>query len=354
MPNTQSLSTTRREAYAASCTAVNENCIFGQRLVVRLDPTIGLRQSRRATAMAGKFTFDRRCEFDFIVVSPAGSPDAALAIAGSRAGALGVLNLEFANDHAAALAQLARLSQLGRGRWGALIDEEELLAAVLGARPRGLETIVLSNVCADRMSRLVRLVHRARLRAYVVATRLEDALAAQAARADVVIAKGYEAGGWVGDEGSFVLVQRLLAGVRTPVCVQGGIGLHTVAAAYVAGACGAVLDAQLLLARESPLPDDVRSRIAAMDGSETTILGSELGAPLRVYSRPDLPGVEELRAAEMAADDPEVWRAAARQLVGWRTRLRTAARACTARTRSPKALPSRNRTGRGTRSCRVR
>ncbi len=35
-------------------------------------------------------------DFDFIVLTPAGVPDPSLAIAGSRAGAIGVLNLEFA------------------------------------------------------------------------------------------------------------------------------------------------------------------------------------------------------------------------------------------------------------------
>ena len=37
-------------------------------------------------------------DFDWIVLAPAGAPDARLPIAGSRAGAIGVLNLEFADD----------------------------------------------------------------------------------------------------------------------------------------------------------------------------------------------------------------------------------------------------------------
>ena len=116
------------------------------------------------------------------------------------------------------------------------------------------------------------------LRAYAVATNLEQAQAAEAAGADALIAKGHEAGGWVGEESAFVLLQRLLRAASIPVWVAGGIGLHTVAAPYVAGAAGAVLDSQLLLARESPLPEAVRTRIAAMDGSETAVLGAGLGS----------------------------------------------------------------------------
>src|SRR2546421_12636374 len=41
--------------------------------------------------------------FEWIVLSPPGAPDVALPIAGSRAGAIGTVNLEFANANEAAL-----------------------------------------------------------------------------------------------------------------------------------------------------------------------------------------------------------------------------------------------------------
>ena len=155
----------------------------------------------------------------------------------------------------------------------------------------------------------------ARLRVYAVATNLEQAQAAEAAGADALIAKGHEAGGWIGEEGAFVLLQRLLRAASIPVWIAGGIGLHSVAAPYVAGAAGAVLDSQLLLARESPLPEAVRTRIAAMDGSETTVLGAGIGMPLRVYNRPDLPALEALRRSESGPAD--AWTAEVGQRVGW-------------------------------------
>jgi acyl transferase domain-containing protein/NAD(P)H-dependent flavin oxidoreductase YrpB (nitropropane dioxygenase family)/NAD(P)-dependent dehydrogenase (short-subunit alcohol dehydrogenase family) len=244
--------------------------------------------------------------FDFAVVSPAGPPDAAVAIAGSRAGAFGVLNLELAVDRGAALEEMDRLARHGRGRWGALLDDGELLAELLSAKPDGLHAVLLSGTTAERLAGAIRSLWRADVRAYVVATSLEEALAAEAAGADGVIAKGHEAGGRVGEEGSFVLLQRILAAVSLPVWAAGGIGRHTAAAAYVAGAAGAVLQDQLLLARESPLDDDARARIAAMDGSETTVVeAAALGASLRVYSRPDRDGAAELRRAIAAGED---WR----------------------------------------------
>jgi NAD(P)H-dependent flavin oxidoreductase YrpB (nitropropane dioxygenase family) len=162
-------------------------------------------------------------------------------------------------------------------------------------------------------------------RVLVVVSSLAAARAADAAGADGLIAKGHEAGGWVGEETAFVLVQRLRQHVGLPVWVQGGIGRHTVAACYVAGAAGAVLDNQLLLTRESPLLDDARSRVAAMDGSETISLGAVFGAAFRAYARPDLPTVRELRRLETSlrvsdqtADEKRRnWRAALRERVGW-------------------------------------
>ncbi len=258
--------------------------------------------------------------FEFIVSCPTGSPDAAVPIAGSRAGALGLVSLEFARDLDLGLTQLRRLCTLGHGRCGALVDGQETLEPVLGAALDGLDTIVLANAPLGQLNRLVELVHGAGLRAHVVTTSLEAALAAEAAHADGVIAKGHEAGGWIGEEGSFVLSQRLLATLRTPVFVHGGVGLHTVAAAYVSGAAGAVLDAQLLLARESPLPESLRATLTGFDGSETATLGAELGAPFRAHSRPGLRGVELLRDAERelasSAASRDSWRAAVKAHVG--------------------------------------
>ncbi len=251
--------------------------------------------------------------FEFIVMCPTGSPDAAVPIAGSRAGALGVVNLELAVDLDAGLAQLRRLCALGHGRCGALLDGQDTLEVVIDASLQGLDTVMLANTPVEELSRLVKLAHGAQLRACVVATRLDEALAAQAAGADGVIAKGHEAGGWIGEEGSFVLSQRLLATLATPVFIHGGIGLHTVAAAYVSGAAGAVLDAQLLLARESPLPDGLRRTLSGIDGSETATLGTSLGAPFRAYSRPGLRSLESLSSAEQelepSAEARDAWRA---------------------------------------------
>lgn len=148
---------------------------------------------------------------------------------------------------------------------------------------------------------------------------------AEEAQADGVIARGLEAGGWVGDVTTFILLQQLLTRTRLPVWAHGGIGLHSAAACRAGGAAGVVLDLQLALTRESALPSAAKAALGRMDGSETVCLGEELGQPFRVFARPGMPAVEDLkRLAERLRDDPRPleervpeWQAAIRERVGW-------------------------------------
>ncbi|HET7767695.1 MAG TPA: nitronate monooxygenase, partial [Chloroflexota bacterium] len=231
----------------------------------------------------------------FAVLTPAGPPDPALAIAAGRSGALGVLSLEFAPERESALAALESLSHHARVPFAALIDaaDDELFTAVLAQSVSGLATVMLSAAGGApdhaRLERQIAQIHAGGRTAYVVATTLEAALAADSAGADAIVAKGNEAAGWVGEETAFVLLQRLRRHVGRPVWVHGGVGRHTIAACRVAGAAGVMLDSQVLLLRESPLPAALKERIAAMDGSETADLGGAAGARFRAYARPDLP-----------------------------------------------------------------
>ncbi len=143
--------------------------------------------------------------FELIVMCPLGSPGAAVPIAGSRAGELGVLNLAFAREPQAALRELRRLCELGRGDCGVLVEEDQLLEAVLASEGGRLQAVLLAGAAAQDdgaggLSGRVARVGEAGARAIVVAASLREALAAQEAGADAVIAKGQEAGGWIGDE----------------------------------------------------------------------------------------------------------------------------------------------------------
>ena len=263
--------------------------------------------------------------FEFIVMCPLGSPRAAVPIAGSRAGGLGVVSLAFAEDLEDGLAQLSELCGLGRGHCGVLVEQDHVLEAALAREGERLEAVLLGGQAASgggsggELARRVARVSESGSRTIVIAAKLEDALAAQEAGADAVIAKGQEAGGWVGETGAFVLSQQLVGALTVPVFVHGGIGLRTVAAARACGAAGVVLDAQLLLSRESPAPSELRTALAGADGSETATVGADLGAPFQAYCRPGLDALQALRRAErdlaLADGGADSWRTTVRHAV---------------------------------------
>ncbi|WP_420803297.1 SDR family NAD(P)-dependent oxidoreductase [Streptomyces spiramyceticus] len=199
--------------------------------------------------------------------------------AAQRAGALGLLDLGRDPDRArTALAALR-----GRGPYGVRVPAGCPLTP--DELPDAVDTVLLAEEWWRTGTGEWAADGRRRLWAEVVSP--AEAVAAVAAGATGLVARGHEAGGRVGELTTFVLLQRLLADrqLDVPVFAAGGIGPHTAAAAVAGGAAGVVLDAQLALTTEgaAELPAAVAAAIRAMDGSETTVVAGH-----RVYTRPDL------------------------------------------------------------------
>jgi acyl transferase domain-containing protein/NADP-dependent 3-hydroxy acid dehydrogenase YdfG len=269
-----------------------------------------------------------------VAISPFEEPSGRLVVAAIRAGGVGILDLgRDAKRAYAALADVRRWTA-GPGRdvqigvripAGCPISPAQLEAALdlLGASPAAtgagaglvagtgagaglvagtgagadtgrltVDTIVLSGQAPWTAGQAA----TGGRRVVVEITSPDEAVSAVAAGADALIARGSEGGGRVGEQSSFMLLQALIADDRVdlPIWVAGGIGMHSAAAAVAGGAAAVVLDAQLALVSELELSADVSAAIAAMDGSETRVIGGH-----RVYVRPDLP------IASLADDDPE-------------------------------------------------
>ncbi|UCH72786.1 MAG: acyltransferase domain-containing protein, partial [Rhodospirillales bacterium] len=234
----------------------------------------------------------RRGNFRVFGVTLANHVQPSMAIAASRAGHTGILDLEFADLSAAdthnALAELARG---GRGSWGLKLRASAAPALFASAGPDcsaiGCAIFVLDDVAqlAAAVRALKELSPRAEAFAELHDADLLDAV--QAAAVDGIVAKGHEAGGWVGDETCFLLTQRLATATSLPVIAHGGVGMNTAAAYQVAGAAGVLLDWQLALFEEAMAPPALARIIAQMDGSETRCLGSDLDLACRVFWRAD-------------------------------------------------------------------
>jgi acyl transferase domain-containing protein/NAD(P)H-dependent flavin oxidoreductase YrpB (nitropropane dioxygenase family) len=268
-------------------------------------------------------------ELQMIVLTPPGLGDPSIAVAATRAGGVGVLDLEYVQDREAALGGIRELGKYARNDAGIKLSshDPDFLAEVLSMLPPRLRLVILASASPSlpELPELIHRLHGKNLEVVLEATRLDQALAGQSAGVDGIIAKGHESGGRIGEETCFILLQRFTTELSLPVWAQGGVSLHTAAACFASGAAGVVLDAQLALARESPLGEAVRARIERMDGSETVSLGDGLGQAYRMYFRPGCAAVDELRRAEaMLAEDDRPrsaieasWRETVVQRIGW-------------------------------------
>ena len=223
-----------------------------------------------------------------IGITPFHQPDAGLAAAVCRAGALGVLDLGTGDGRSRE--ELSRLRRSTPEPFGIRIGHDcrlspDDLHRLDGNAPH---TVVLGTDTTDRVAPAL----DAGYRVLAEVTDLEQALHAIRAGVHGLIARGAESGGSVGELSSFVLLQQLLSapGIEVPVWACGGIGLRTAVAAVAGGAAGVVLDSQLALLAESAAPGDAAASVRSMDGSETSVVDGR-----RVLVRRSLRGdAEEL------------------------------------------------------------
>ncbi len=177
-------------------------------------------------------------------------------------------------------------------------DGLSLLEPYLAGNATGIRKLIVCDADAQRISDDVRMLKARGIGVLIQVTCVEQAIAAEQAGADGIVVKGNECGGRVGEETSFILLQRVASEVRIPIWVRGGVGLHSAAACLVGGAAGVVLDWQLALCEESDIPEDVKSRILRMDGSETAILGQGCALRYRAFTRAGETAFTELKQLE--------------------------------------------------------
>lgn len=143
---------------------------------------------------------------------------------------------------------------------------------------------------------------------FACATTLDEALAAQAAGADAIVAQGIEAGGHRGtfqpedaeriNVGLFALIPRFVDGLRVPVIATGGIADgRGVAAALALGASAVQIGTALLRASETGIPREWSADLhdLAPESTVTTRaysgrLGRAAPTPyLQAWTDPDAP-----------------------------------------------------------------
>ncbi len=228
-------------------------------------------------------------EFLKLVYTPMGLRDVTLAIAACRAGGVGVVNAELEADSGLILNELDLVSRKVTSGYGLKLDavDEALATGLREYAQKGLGWLILDASIVPKCDKLIRDLRRAGVKvlAEVKTPRWPGQALDQSI--DGVVVKGNEAGGFVGEDSSFILLQKWRKLTRLPLYMHGGLTPHVAAACNAAGMAGGVLDSQLLLLNESRLPEAVRTLLGNLAGSETVTVGDgEKGEYFRLLIRP--------------------------------------------------------------------
>ncbi len=206
-----------------------------------------------------------------VVCAPmAGPGDGALAAAVSAAGGLGMVGVGAARSpdwvrEQAAVAAEGGAYGVGLMAWALEVDDAQL-DAVLEIRP------ALVSVSFGRFEPFVARLREAGIRVTTQAGTVEEALRAEAAGVDLLVARGGEGGGHGRNEvGTLPLLQAVLDRVSVPVLAAGGIGTaRGLAAVLAAGAAGAWVGTAFLTAHEAGTSAAARRRLIDADVDATS------------------------------------------------------------------------------------
>ncbi len=243
-----------------------------------------------------------------LTLSPGGCHGERATLAGSRAGALGLLDLGLDTDSSASGRAIGRVSGwLKANEFGVRIAPAWLTNGFLTDAPANLSTAVVAGRDETDWHAVRAVIASAGRRPVAEVTDRAMACAAVAAEIENLVVVGNEAGGFVGEEPAFILLQAVLAQVPAScrVWVRGGIGLSTAAGCLAAGAAGVVLDGALWLARESDLPSLTKDRISSWDGVETTVVSVRPGLAFRGFASPGSALLQRLREIDVQNGDRE-------------------------------------------------
>ena len=232
---------------------------------------------------------------DFLVVAanPGHILNANIAIAACRANGVGMIDIGYNRQGLEdALLRLQHLAKRGKTAIRIALHQDD---HALPDFPYPFDFLVLATTDLSKAALILKEARTYASKVFLEVTTLEESLFAESKGFDGVLAKGHEAGGFVGTASSLILAQSLSLKLNIPFWLEGGISPNTAAAARVAGAAGVVFREALWGLAESPFSDEEKERWCALDGSQTALLG-EKGHYFRAFSHA---GTETLETIEM-------------------------------------------------------
>ncbi len=149
--------------------------------------------------------------------------------------------------------------------------EDDCFAAALAERPAAI--VIAWPRPEQDLSHYIGRAQAAGCKTMVMVGGVPEAVRANEAGADIIIAQGTEGGGHVGWMATMALVPMVVDAVgSTPVVAAGGIADgRGLAAALALGADGVLLGTRFLASDESPLHANFKQAIVASDGHDTVL-----------------------------------------------------------------------------------
>jgi len=247
--------------------------------------------------------------FITFVYTPAGSDDTALAIAACRAGGVGVFNAESGTDPGRIPGHLEFISRMTTGEFGLKLAfwDERLVPCLTEYAQKGLRWLILDAGALSGCLEAVAGLRQNGVHLLAELTTPDWPGHSLETAVDGLVLKGNESGGIVGENSSFILLQKWHRLSRLPVFVRGGVTPLVAAACNVMGVKGCVLDSQVLLLDESPFARDLNPVLGNLSGTETAAIGnSREGRYFRFLVRPGYPEAQALCARGECPDTADL------------------------------------------------
>ncbi|KUP07894.1 2-nitropropane dioxygenase [Bacillus coahuilensis p1.1.43] len=123
----------------------------------------------------------------------------------------------------------------------------------------------------------------------VVVASIKQALKAEEAGADVIVAEGYEAAGINStlESTTMTLIPQLVKHIRVPIVAAGGIGDgRGLAAALSLGASGVQMGTRFIATKEAPYHTNYKEKIIQANDTSTLVVGRSVGKIRRLLHTP--------------------------------------------------------------------
>jgi len=233
-------------------------------------------------------------KFTTFVYSPAQFSGGELAIAAMRGGSVGIINAELEEDIDNTLICLDSLERYGKnasGQYGLKLStiDQKILDRLAPYLKSGLAWLIVDSNVLDAFfaSTKFKKINVPNLLVECITGDIPDCV--KKGCVDGVVIKGNESGGYIGEESSFILLQKWAQQTDIPLYIRGGITPHVAVACYTMGVAGGVLDSQVLLLDESPAAPYLQKLFGTLSGGETVAVGdNEKSFYFRVLNHPQL------------------------------------------------------------------